>query len=207
MKTLRKIEHGVGMVTRAIASFCLFVVFVLFIANICTRPKFITWNPKWIDEVIQFFLVWMIFLGAADLVRTGEHFIVDILTDKLHGTLTGRILRMITTVIMLITYAVICFFALRMTINSNAKMMSTLPTFIRLSWFHLSVFVSSVLMVLYAIRDVIFAVADIVTGGKITVMLDEEKAANALEDEDAKAIAEAAAALKEDAEKNKEQEE
>ena len=107
MNAYFKFEDIAGKITRALAGFCLMVVFVLFLLNISTRASFITWNPTWIDEVIQFFLVWMIFLAAAELVRTGEHFLVDIITDKLHGTLSGRICRLIATAIMLVTYIII----------------------------------------------------------------------------------------------------
>lgn len=114
MNVLKKSENVVGAITRGLAAFCLFVVFLLFLLNICTRLPFITWNPTWIDEVIQFFLVWMIFLGAMELARTGGHFMVDILTDKLHGTLLGRIFRIVSTLIMLFTYGIIFFFSVRL---------------------------------------------------------------------------------------------
>ena len=85
MKYWNKFENIVGVLMRSIASVCLGIVFALFILNIATRLPFITYNPKWIDETIQFFLVWMIFLGSAELVRTRGHFVVDILTDHFHG--------------------------------------------------------------------------------------------------------------------------
>ena len=61
MKYWNKFENIVGVLMRSIASVCLGIVFALFILNIATRLPFITYNPKWIDETIQFFLVWMIF--------------------------------------------------------------------------------------------------------------------------------------------------
>ena len=70
MKYWNKFENIVGVLMRSIASVCLGIVFALFILNIATRLPFITYNPKGIDETIQFFLVWMIFLGSAELVRT-----------------------------------------------------------------------------------------------------------------------------------------
>lgn len=188
-------EKIVGSITSGLASFCLMVVFVLFLLNISTRASFITWNPTWIDETIQFFLVWMIFLSAAELVRTGEHFMVDILIDKLHGTAKGRWCRMISTVIMLITYAVILFFAVKLCIRSNIKSTFTLPVFIKMSWFYSCIPVCTFFMVIYAIRDVYYAIMDIVTGGEVTKKLDAIKAAAKAEDEDAKAIAAAKAAL------------
>lgn len=195
MNAYFKTENAVGKITRALAGFCLMVVFVLFLLNITTRASFITWNPTWIDEIIQFFLVWMIFLAAAELARTGEHFMVDIIIDKLHGKASGRWCRMISTVIMLVTYAVILYFGIKLCIKTNVKATFTLPTVVKMSWFYSCIPLSALLMVIYAIRDVYYAFMDLKTGGAITEKLDAAKAEALKNDEDAKAIAEAAKAL------------
>lgn len=202
MNPYYKFEYYAGKIIRGTASFCLMVVFVLFLLNVCTRASFITWNPTWIDEIIQFFLVWMIFLAAAELVRTGEHFLVDILTDKMHGTAAGRVCRLIATAIMLITYIVILYFGIKLCIRSNIKATFTLPVYVKMSWFYLCIPVSCVFMVIYALRDLYYAVMDIVTGGKITAKLDEMKAKAMAEDEDAKAIEKAKEVLQEQQEKD-----
>lgn len=199
MKMLKKAENITGIITRGIAVICLMAVFVLFLLNVITRLPFITWNPTWIDEVIKFFLVWMIFLGAMELTRTGSHFMVDILVDKFHGTLTGRVMRMISTVIMLVTFCVVLFFGIRLVMTSSMKTTYTLPSFVTMSWFYACIPVSALFMVLYSMRDMVLAFADLCTRGKITNQLDSEKAAER-QDEDARAIAEAAEALRKDQE-------
>ena len=55
-------------------------------------------------------------------------------------------------------------------------------------------------MALFTMRDLIFSVMDIVTHGAVTRRLDAEKAEAMKQDDDAKAIAEAAQALKQDQE-------
>ena len=197
MNAYFKTENAIGKFTRFLAGFCLMVVFVLFLLNITTRASFITWNPTWIDETIQFFLVWMIFLAAAELVRTGEHFMVDILVDKLHGLASGRWCRMVSTVIMLVTYLVILYFGVKLCMRSNIKATFTLPTIIKMSWFYSCIPLSALFMVIYAIRDTYYAAMDIITGGKVTKKLDLMKAEAKAKDEDAIAIAKAAEALKE----------
>lgn len=196
MNLLKKAENTVGAATRGLAAFCLFVVFALFLLNVLTRLPFITWNPTWIDEVIKFFLVWMIFLGAMELTRTGSHFMVDILVDKFHGTLFGRIMRIISTLIMLVTFAVVLFFGVRLVMTSAMKATYTLPSFVTMSWFYLCIPVSAFFMVLYSFRDVVLAFADLIKKGEITRRKDLEKAQAAMDDEDARAIREAAQALK-----------
>ncbi len=203
MNAYFKFEAFASKLTRFLAGFCLMVVFVLFLLNITTRASFITWNPTWIDEVIQFFLVWMIFLAAAELVRTGEHFLVDIVTDKLHGTATGRIFRLVATTIMLVTYIIILYFGIKLCMRSNIKVTFTLPHVVKMSWFYLCIPVSTFFMVIYALRDLCYAIADVITGGKITLKLDEMKAKAKEQDEDAIAIEKAKQALKESQIQNK----
>lgn len=186
-------ETALGKLTRAAASMCLGIVFVLFLLNIATRIPFITWNPVWIDETIQFFLVWMIFLGAMELARIGAHFMVDILTDKLHGTLAGRVLRLISVIISLITYVTICYFGIRLCQRSSASMFTL--QFLKKSYFYASIPFSAFFMSAYTVRDLILAIQDMFTGGAVTLHLDKQKAAMEEEDEDKKAISEAAAAL------------
>ena len=57
---------------------------------------------------------------------------------------------------------------------------------------------TAVFMVLFTLRDLILNIMDIVTHGEITKKMDAEKAKLMEEDEDAKIIAEAANALKQD---------
>lgn len=192
---MKKLEEILGKVLRAGASICLGVVFVLFILNIATRIPFFTYNPTWIDETIQFFLVWMIFLGAAELVRIRGHFVVDILTDKMHGTLTGRIMALISTALMLTVYAVVLFFGIRLCLQSSA-VMYTLP-FMKKSFYYACVPVSAFFMVLFTLRDFVLSLEDLFTGGKITERLDLQKQRDLQDDEDARAISEAAKKLKE----------
>lgn len=196
MKYWNKFENIVGVLMRSIASVCLGIVFALFILNIATRLPSITYNPKWIDETIQFFLVWMIFLGSAELVRTRGHFVVDILTDHFHGTATGRVLAVISTALMLVTYAVIFYFGVRLCMKSDAAMYTL--HFMKKSYFYSCIPVSAFFMALFTMRDLIFSVMDIVTHGAVTRRLDAEKAEAMKQDDDAKAIAEAAQALKQD---------
>ncbi len=195
MKSWFAFEDAVGKITRLLAGFCLAVVFVLFLLNILTRVPFLTWNPTWIDEVIQFFLVWMIFLSAAELARIGAHFAVDVLAEKFKGTGTGRWMRLIAAVIMLLTYALIMFFGVKLCIRSSVKATFTLPYFVKMSWFYSCIPFCTFLMCIWGLRDLIFAVADIATSGKVSLILEKRKQELASDDEDSKIIKKAAQAL------------
>ncbi len=87
---LRTLDRVVSLVARSVSVFCLAAIFVLFLANIFVRFVPI-YNFMQTDDWIQIFLVWMIFPGAMELVRTRSHFMVDVLTERIAGTQTGRI--------------------------------------------------------------------------------------------------------------------
>lgn len=193
---MKKVEEAIGKVLRGVSAACLGIVFVLFILNVATRLPFFNYTPTWIDETIQFFLVWSIFTGAAELVRIRGHFIVDVLTDKLHGTAAGQISAVISSFLMLAVYSIILFFGIRLCMKSNAAMY-TIP-FMKKSYFYSCIPVTAVFMVLFTLRDLILNIMDVVTHGEITKKMDAEKAKLIEEDEDAKIIAEAANALKQD---------
>jgi len=195
---MKQLEEFIGKILRMLSAFCLGIVFVLFIANVITRLKFIMWNPKWIDETIMFFLVWMIFLTAAELTRTRSHFVVDYLTDKVHGKLAGRIMALVATTLMLVTYGVILFFGIRLCMSSG-QTMPTLP-FLKKSVYYACIPVAAGFMTIFTLRDLVLCVQDIITKGKVTEKLDLEKQKMLEEDDDVKAIAEAAEALRQDAE-------
>ena len=97
---------------------------------------------------------------------------------------------------MLVTYIIILYFGIKLCIRSNIKVTFTLPHVVKMSWFYLCIPVATFFMVIYAIRDFYYAIADVVTGGKITAKLDEMKAKAKAEDEDASAIEKAKEALK-----------
>lgn len=91
-------DQWVSRITRTICIISMATVFVMFLLNVFVR--FVpVYNFTQTDEWTQLFLVWVIFFGAQELVRTKSHFVVDVLTDKVQGTRLGKILRIITTVI------------------------------------------------------------------------------------------------------------
>lgn len=66
---------------RAVCTFLLAAIFVMFILNVFVR--FVpVYNFTQTDDWIQAALIWMIFLGSAELVRTKSHFVVDVAVSK-----------------------------------------------------------------------------------------------------------------------------
>ena len=103
---LKKLDHAVSVTTRTICIVALAAIFVMFLLNVFVR--FVpVYNFTQTDDWIQLCLVWMIFLGAQELVRTRSHFVVDVLTERMAGTQTGRFVRILVCLIECVTYAVL----------------------------------------------------------------------------------------------------
>ena len=144
-------DQWVSRITRTICIISMATVFVMFLLNVFVRFVPI-YNFTQTDEWTQLFLVWVIFFGAQELVRTKSHFVVDVLTDKVQGTRLGKILRIITTVIELIMYAVICYYGWVLVGRAQAYMQS-IP-WMQMKYFYAGIPVSATFKTMDAIRDV-----------------------------------------------------
>lgn len=153
-------DTWVSRITRAICIVSMMIVFVMFLMNVFVRFVPI-YNFTQTDEWTQLFLVWVIFFGAQELVRTKSHFVVDVLTDKLDGQMSGKVLRVVATVIELIMYAVICYYGWILVGRSQAYMQS-IP-WLQIKYFYAVIPVSATFMTMYAIRDVVDACRRVLT--------------------------------------------
>lgn len=155
MTMLKKFDHWVGMTARGIASAALAAIFVMFLLNVFVR--FVpVYNFTQTDDWIQICLIWMIFLGAQELVRTRSHFVVDVLTERLSGTDAGRAARVAVTLIELVMYAVICWYGWVWVLRSQAYFQS-IP-WLQVRWAYAVIPVSAGFMTIYGVRDFVEAV-------------------------------------------------
>ncbi len=155
---LKKLDHGVGLVARTVASACLAAIFVMFIANVFVR--FVpVYNFTQTDDWIQICLIWMIFLGAQELVRTRSHFVVDVLTERLSGTDLGRFCRVVVCGIELAMYAIICWYGGVWVMRSQAYFQS-IP-WLQVRWAYAALPVSAFFMTIYGVRDLVEAVVNL----------------------------------------------
>ena len=105
LELLKTIDHWVSRLTRFICVVALGAIVVMFLSNVFVRFVPI-YNFTQTDDWIQICLIWMIFLGAQELVRTRNHFVVEVMTERLEGNL-GKVCRVLVCAIELITYALI----------------------------------------------------------------------------------------------------
>ena len=77
IEILKTVDHWVSRLTRLICTVALGAIVVMFLANVFVRFVPI-YNFTQTDDWIQICLIWMIFLGAQELVRTRNHFVVEV---------------------------------------------------------------------------------------------------------------------------------
>lgn len=160
---LKTADMLISRIVRAVCIVSLAAIFVMFLANVFVR--FVpVYNFTQTDDWIQIFLVWMIFLGAQELVRMKSHFVVDVLTDRLAGTAPGKACRVLVCLIELATYAIIFWYGWVWVFRAQAYFQS-IP-WLQVRWAYSAIPVSAFFMTLYGIRDLIEALLALRTGGK-----------------------------------------
>ncbi len=149
---LKKLDEGFSKAVRIICTILMAMIFIMFILNVFVRFVQV-YNFTQTDDWIQICLIWMIFLGAQELVRTRNHFVVDFLADRIKNRQIKRALQIVVCLIELATYAVIAWFGFVWVIKSNSYMQS-IP-WMQVRWMYLAIPVSATFMTLYAVRDLI----------------------------------------------------
>ena len=82
---MTRVENSIGYVLRSVSIALLVAILVLMVANVTNR--FVNFaSLDWNDEVIELMLVWMVFLGSAEVWRNNQHFAVDLVPLMFEGT-------------------------------------------------------------------------------------------------------------------------
>lgn len=152
---LKTIDLWISRIVRTVCIAFLAAIFVLFLANVFVRFVPI-YNFTQTDDWIQLFLVWTIFLGAQELVRVRGHFVVDVLTERVSGTLFGRWIRTAVCLIELITYLIVFLFGVEWVIRARAYMQS-IP-WMQIRWVYCAIPFSAFFMSCYSLRDLFLSI-------------------------------------------------
>lgn len=154
LNLLKSIDAIVSKITRLICIVSMMIIFVMFLLNVFVRFVPI-YNFTQTDEWTQLFLVWVIFFGAQELVRTRGHFIVDVITDRIVGTPAGKICRIISTIIECVMYATICYYGFVLVMRAQSYMLTI--TWLQKKYFYMVIPVSAFFMTCYSLRDIVQA--------------------------------------------------
>lgn len=152
MNFLQKFDVTFSRCVRLVCTVLMAAIFVMFILNVFVRFVPI-YNFTQTDEWIQICLIWTIFLGAQELVRTRSHFAVDFLTERLRNHNVRKWLKTFVCVIEVVTYAIIAWYGVVWVLKSHAYMQS-IP-WLQVKWMYAALPFSAFFMTIYGIRDLI----------------------------------------------------
>jgi TRAP-type C4-dicarboxylate transport system permease small subunit len=104
----------------------------------------------WADEIIEFGFAWMVFLGAAALWRARGHFRVGIVSERLSGKKSGRMIEIFLSLLALVFLLVFTYQGGLVAIQATDR--SPILELPRTLWY-MSIPISGMIMIGYTIRD------------------------------------------------------
>lgn len=152
MDFLTKLDNDFSRLIRIVCTILMAAIFLMFILNVFVRFVPI-YNFTQTDEWIQICLIWMIFLGAQELVRTRNHFAVDFLAERVLNGTVRKWLKFIVCLTEIVTYAVIAWYGVIWVMKSHAYMQS-IP-WLQVKWMYAALPFSAFFMTLYGLRDLV----------------------------------------------------
>ncbi|MGE0152065.1 MAG: TRAP transporter small permease [Reyranellaceae bacterium] len=107
-------------------------------------------SPAWTDEIVEFLLAWLIFLGAAGLWRRGEQFRVDLIDQMMDEGWRRRGLALLVEILSVAFLAALTWYGLRFAL----RITDTSPTWAlpRIYWFIVMPLSSFVMLVYSLVR-------------------------------------------------------
>lgn len=143
-----------NLISKMLLSVMVFITFILVISRFVFSYSF-----PWVEELTRYLLVWLVLLGAAVVLRTDKHISVNFFTDYFADSLK-TILNIIFQ-LLIISYLLILAVVGYRTANMMWIFKSPSMGF-SLFWVYLALPVSSVIMIVYAINNVIDYVAGLI---------------------------------------------
>jgi len=105
-------------------------------------------SPAWSDEIVEFLLAWLIFIGAAGLWRRGEHFRVDLLDQMMTDPTAKARLAIVVELISATFLGILTYYGTFFALSAT----DTSPTFsLPVSFWLAAMPVSSGLMLAYSL--------------------------------------------------------
>lgn len=113
-----------------------YAIFLRYMPNLKTLP--------WIDEVLRYLNIWVVFLGSSVAVKQGNHLKVDFFLRKLFPGNAVKFIRQITLVIMLICLSILIVASTKKFFGSLNVVIQAAP--ISIAVFYLAIPVGCLLM-------------------------------------------------------------
>lgn len=152
LKILKKADNVLAKILLwVVAVLCIGIGVILF-ARVIIRFAHIPLQMAWSDEVVACMMAWMIFCGATLLVRTNDHFRVDLLQEKFKGKWWLNVLNIMITLLSFAFFTALLYYSVLLVEGADwpqpiLKFSTRIP--------YASMPVNCALILLYLIRDAV----------------------------------------------------
>lgn len=155
---LDKLFKGLRSVLYWFSVAAMSVMLVVIFAQVVSRYLF-NWTPEWSEELARYLFVWVVFIGSALIMGESGHLAVQFVPNHFKGTAAGKALEI---VINLSGYAFIVLLLVQGTKMMQVMTFQISPGLeIPMSWVYSVIPISSVLMLLYLVKDTVRIVRDV----------------------------------------------
>ena len=146
-RLITALDSWIGFLIDAICVVLVAGLFVVIALVVATRLGGFG-SPAWSDEIVEFMLAWLIFLGAAGLWRRGEHFRVDLIAQMTKSAVARRYLAIVVELFSITFLAILTYYGSFFAFLAT----DTSPTFsLPMFYWYASMPVSSGLMLIYSV--------------------------------------------------------
>jgi len=128
------------------------VMLVVIFAQVVSRYVF-NWTPEWSEELARYLFVWVVFIGSALIMGESGHLAVQFVPNHFKGTATGRFLEVVINLSGYVFILILLTQGAKMTRVMTFQMSPGME--IPMSWVYAVIPLSSVLMLLYLVKDTV----------------------------------------------------
>lgn len=159
---LNRLDRVLGVLLKWFCLGCM-ITLTLVLTGVVLVRFFPVAKLSWSDEVIEWAMAWMVFMGAAALWRQKAHFCVDALACRLEEKFSGSCLTVIIEALAVVFFITLTHYGYMLTINANDR--SPILEWPRPLWYS-CIPISGLIMALYSIRNLAGTIWGLFTGRK-----------------------------------------
>ena len=149
---LDKLFKGLRSVLFGFSVVAMMIMLVIIFAQVVTRYCF-DYTPEWSEELARFLFVWVVFLGSALIMGESGHLAVEFVPNHFKGTAFGKVLEIIINLSSYVFIVLLLVQGAKMTKVMTFQMSPGMD--IPMSYVYFVIPLSSVLMLLYLVKDTV----------------------------------------------------
>jgi TRAP-type C4-dicarboxylate transport system permease small subunit len=155
LKVLKKTDEILARILRGFVTGLFVGLGLVLFLRVLIRFTPLHISLSWTDEVVEWMMAWMIFTAATLIMRSGDHFRVDLLQTKYEGRAWVNVLNVFISLLGLLFFASLLYYSIRLTAGATwfspiLKVSTRVP--------YLSIPVNCVLILFYLLRDLVVGI-------------------------------------------------